>query len=505
MRNIKKILLASALPFLLCQSFTAKTNEKETEIIQQEKALINKEAKREKARREPKSLKNSSYSETEHEINYAFSLKGGDDSNTAFADLYDEDETVEYQIKYVKFLDLMFIHSKESNNGEEVENTFYGFAFTNDDGEIDVNYDFDGTSISYSSIIPPLPGGGIGGGIIDPSVTAKTYDLMKIGVEIATIDQAEGIAKEHIKIPDLLSDGPIEYLLYKAKMKMVEDDYDQNAYLTQPSGIINDQNNYSKWYFGLAFDTTNNSFKIEKGTLDKNGCGCIAMYNLLYDSGTKASLAAVIAYTQLCNADLALGAFGVNPLGDDAKEAIKNCLDGFLDEFMVPAMKALASSVSKKIYDEMLSFLPEWLITVLKLTTEQILSATLEMITRALFNAIVDRATTVSFVSSYMNSLSTFTDVIKVFTGDTYTSIPCATYSTFNENLNKYSQSIITYWNNPITKGAHTVYVKRTGIYTAKIYNPASNGTTATFNTKNGDPFYDNDWQFIYAYVWRKN
>lgn len=501
MKNRKKILLAMVLPFLLCQGFSNKTVYEEAETIPQEKALIKREARRDKARNKLKSLENSSYHETDYEINYTFSLNYGENSDVAVADLYDEEETVEYQIRYIKFLDLMFIHSKESVNEEEIEHTFYGFAFTNEHGEIDVNYDLEGTAVTYSSIIPPSGGGGI---TITPSVTIKTYDLMKIGVEIATIDQARGIASNFINVPNILSDGPIKYLLYKAKMQMVENDYYQNAYLTQPKGLISDQNKYSKWYFGLAFDTTNNSFKIEKGTLDKNGCGCIAMYNLLYDSGADVSLAAIIAYTQLCNADLVLGAFGVNPLGDDAKTAIMNCLDGLCEAFLVPLMRSFASEVSKKIYDEMLSFLPEWLRTVLKLTTEQILSATLETITEALIKAIVDAATSSLFINLYMNSLSTFTDVIKTFTGDTYTSIPCQTYSIFNNNINEYSQGIITYWNDPITLGAHTVYIKRTGTYVVKIYNHGSNGIT-TFYTKNGDTFYSNDWQFIYGYVWRES
>lgn len=505
MRNLKKILLTSALPFLLCSSYIKASDSKEAQnkiILAKEKMNRKKEAKN-----VLESIENSSFSETKYEINYSvtFPLEDTDSEASNIALCSDIDNAVSYNIKYIKDANLMFIDSLENNDGSTKENKYYGFPYINDDGDVDVNYSFDGSTVSLGSLPGgPTTGGGIDIGGIKPQ-TPKVYDLMSIGVKIATLNEAKLAAIGSETPVDLLTDGPTRYMLFLAKMNMIESNYKNNAAQKQPNGLITDQptnKEYEKWKFGLKYEDGSSQFISTNGTLASNGCGCIALYNMLYESGADPYLPALIALIQYMNADLVIGAFGVNPLDDTTKNTLSTGLNLFFNSVVMPLMQASVPILAKLIHDDYLSKNPVWRVTELLLPgTGEIAEAT---IATALETIILAITTLELFAELYLQSLSSFTDIVKIYSKGDYTAVSCTSYKTFISNMSKYSQGIITFWNDDdISYGAHTVYVRRTAYMSLTAYNFDEDYPKKTITTSVGQ--FTTDSLYIFGYVWKKS
>lgn len=484
--GLGKIVL-SAIAILLALPSIQKANGER--VLEADLTTIKTERK-EKARNELLAYDDADLAETDDEINYTVSLKDDDgDQNIMMADLAEEDASVTYDFKYIKALDLMSIDSSEGD-------TYYGFAYVNDDGEADVQYDFNGVSLTSLD----LPDGKHNQSI---TITTPTiYELMDIGKKITTFDEVCGIAIGFLQIPTLLVDGPLAYLLYRAKMNIVLSQYIVNSSNTQPSGLIDKQSKYSSWTFGAKLDPETKEISYP-GFLSDNGCGIIAMYNLLNDSNVQISLPALIAVTQMANADLVLGMFGVSPISGNNREALENVLETFFNSTLFQAIEGCISTVADEIFDKCLSKLPDWLYTVMKWVYDQIIKATINSIKERLLELIRWDSSLTFFINQYINSVHSFADIVDSFCDEKYTSIPCDDYETCLSYYLAYRQMIMTFWNDkPFSGTAHTIYVKKKSSVSSIAYNYNTDGSKSFLTPF--DKIIQNSEQYIYGYVWKK-
>lgn len=121
------------------------------------------------------------------------------------------------------------------------------------------------------------------------SAGAKIFDVMA-RVTISTI--GENILKT---LESTSSNVYKAYLLIDASANL-----SHNLKQTEPTSYINGQSYYSNWKFGLW-------------TVDQNGCGVIAAYNVLHGLGHHRKFAQVIYDFDKSSGALALGFFGADP------------------------------------------------------------------------------------------------------------------------------------------------------------------------------------------------
>ena len=112
------------------------------------------------------------------------------------------------------------------------------------------------------------------------------------------------------------------------------------------------------------------------------------------------------------------------------------------------------------------------------------------------------------FIDAYLGSPGELSKAVSCFIGNEHKAIDCLKRSAFLSGIKEYSQGIVTYWNanGDITKGAHTVYVKREPL-AFLIYNYERNATGpkkySIISTEIENAF-GKDSQFIYGYVWKR-
>ena len=482
------------------------------ETISEAREELSIEQKQENSRRYLMSLDHPSLDVSDSEINYSVRLQCQGLNGIA---TYSSGEGTEYSFKYIKMLDLVEIGSEEE--------TFYAYPFINFQGENDVLLEADGIRSVYSerseqSGLTPIT---IPITISKPDSTIPrdpvTYPLMKIVSELANFDDVQGIAKTVIDIPDIVADGPINYFFYLLKLNMILADYALNsAAKYQPDGPINGQGNpvFDDWVFGINY-TKKDGFQAGKGNFKNNGCGVIAIYNMLYESGAKPNLASVISLTQLCNADLVLGAFGVNPINKDVIDEIRVGAKVLYQFVLVPLVESVMVKVAEVIYDNMIKKIIEepWWVAFMIGTFPAIASLVIETVLTTLRATLAAVDLILHFVDDYVRNLGDLSQVVRLFLGNKYTQIDCQNLDSFLDNVSNYSQGVITFWNElnsngkpKIDKGAHTVYVEKTS-FNLTVYNykdTKGEPTTFPLSSFNWMEPFGKESQFIYGYVWKE-
>lgn len=523
-RLTKKILLTcSAITSFspLCKQINDSIAVSENVQIKNEKILKKKEIKSCLLKEEE-----SSFNETNNEIFYSFKTNSiSTPEYIITTDLAAESNSTpkKYDIEYIKGLNLFCINSFDTSTSEKKNSAkrIYGFPYRTNDNELDVLFDVDGAQMSYSQTDSLLAATDFQKTEINQNIDGidlSLYPLMKICTNIAIYDDANSLAKDLQVIPTILGDGPVQYIIYRAKIDKIVSDYNHNKELTQPTGIINDQGKYTNWNFGysIKFNSDKSVDSVSEGNLSENGCGCIAMYNLLFDSGANPHLPTIIALTQLCNADLAFGLFGVNPVGEEAISLISSALIEILEVIVIKQLFYYVDEIADLLFNHYLTSCPWWVKAVLKFTAKAWVTAEVIKIKAALNKAL---KVAQYFVSAYLTSLSDFSKVISLFTKDKYSEVDCLTFQSFKDNLYAYRQGIFTFWNSTndcsniidfINEGAHTVYVKKTLISSYTVYN-YSNKTSKSFrffsmyqNSDLVESPINHDFQYIYGYVWRQ-
>lgn len=484
------------LCFSACQiSLTQNEEEISTGLNRIEKVNKNQ------IRNELLSFKDAALIETKEEINYSVTLNDSNNSCDGImtADLIDDIEAAtNYSIKYIKKADLLFINKASTFK-------YSGCSFINLREDVDVRCDFDGI-IATSEVLKGANNVYDDGSPSGVTLPSEAYELMDISIKIASLDDViNGIGYSLAKPPSILEDGIIKYAFYKAKMDRIYSSYNHNIKLQQPTGFIIDQGNRGDWEFGISYDFNTEEFKYP-GSLKDNGCGVIAMYNLLYDCGAKPSLPAVIALTQLCNADLALGFFGVNPIGDRTRDLIAKSLTLSYDLRIHPFIQSIQDDLVELTYNIYLSLMPWWLVKIMEEFSPGVLEYTKNRIHDAIEFAMSPKKAIIDFIDEYLSNLSDFTDIIELLIDeDDYECIECANYTKFSDKLQLNVQGIITFWNgNPFLSSAHTVYTKRIDEEIVELYNCGKEGIEVLDDFPYSMPMPDTEDQFIYGYVWKR-
>lgn len=386
-------------------------------------------------------------------------------SNSNFSDYI-----LAFEVTYIKTLDILFLdivlHNKQGdivetekvfgyvtvddNGNEDILFDFYGYYFLGSDFGINSFVEQTSASLTIHNVLADIDGGG--GSIV--------YPILNISYSIVGLDQAKSNALNIVQPPSLLVDGPVKYLMYAAKLIMIQNDFNHNSSQTKPVGFINDQNNskWTNWKFGIS-------------TMYDSGCGIIAMYNFLYDTGNNPDLATLIALTQLSNADLAYGIFGTNPIPEEYLQLLALSSMVLFDLIIYPIAAILVPGVAAVIVANFISQQPWWMQIILGLNYGAAVVATTITIEAALFASVV---TANVFIANYFSDLHDIADVLSLYN---LTNISTSlAYNSYTSNLSNYRYSIVSYWNGlgsngliDFGQGAHTIYVKRDPADTSKF------------------------------------
>ncbi len=219
---------------------------------------------------------------------------------------------VVFDVTYLSLLDKIFITASLIDNlGNDVSSVFIsGDAFMNSStDQPEIRYDYAGDNFLASEYIDPS--------LIEPIAFGKdnvitlegnggevpiTFPVIQITLSVANLDEALPAVANVYAFALLEVDGPIEYMIYQAKLYLIAANYNHNIQNDNPSTYINNQNtgNWDEWDYGFCH-------------LDHNGCEIFAMFNFFISQGQTPHLATLIAVTQLLNADMGFGLLGTNP------------------------------------------------------------------------------------------------------------------------------------------------------------------------------------------------
>ncbi|MDR0831993.1 MAG: hypothetical protein LBM99_03770 [Bacillales bacterium] len=273
------------------------------------------------------------------------------------------DYTFTFDALFINILDLLCLNvylNDEIGNIIE-EEKIYGYALINENGDRDIKFDIYGYTF-YSSDI------GIENEVdnvalnsafqfanIDPNGGgAVIYPILNVSNSIVGIASAINNAHQFLQPPDLFWDDPLAYIMYYAKLEWAKSDFihnnalNQNASTKQPNDFIWHQNE-SKW----------EQWKFGAGNLRNNGCGIFAMYNFMYDTGTKVDLPSLIAVTQILNADVVFGFLGVNPYPSGL--FIETSVFGAIfTQFIIPIANNIIPQIARTLVDLEFEVMPAW-------------------------------------------------------------------------------------------------------------------------------------------------
>lgn len=437
--------------------------------------------KQDRSRKYLMSLDHPDLSVSDSEINYSVRLRPGNQGNVAACS---SGEATEYSFKYIKMLDLVAIDSEGK--------TYYGYPFINSKGEKDVLLEAHGIRSVYSESTEQFGFASIPITITKPDTRIPTepvvYPLMKIVSELANFDDVQGIAKIVVDVPDIIIDGPI------------------NGQGT---------NDFDEWVFGINY-TKSEGFQAGRGNFKNNGCGIIAIYNMLFQSGAKPDLASIIALTQLCNADLVLGAFGVNPINKEIIDEVRIGAKILYESVLASLVETVMLQVAQIIYENMIKKIIEepWWVCFMIGTCPALAGLVVETILVSLRATFVAANLILHFVDDYLKNLGDLSQVVRFFLGNQYTQIDCLNLEDFINNVTDYSQGVITFWNElnndgkpDVLQGAHTVYVEKSSSFQLSVYNYGNKETKAAIFpliSLNWEKPFGEGTQYIYGYVWKK-
>ena len=172
-------------------------------------------------------------------------------------------------------------------------------------------------------------------GHMDSDTGGIVYPTIAIAQILTSFDNAVGFAESHFPAPCLPLD-PVVFFAYHIKMNMIKEDFRKNTTLSIPlsshandyphlgsQNLINrdkighdsnsedlDEEAWAEWSFGFS-------------NMADSGCPVFALYNLLVDLDYIPSLPVLIAFFELCNADLLSGIGGGCVLREENINEIK--------------------------------------------------------------------------------------------------------------------------------------------------------------------------------------
>lgn len=401
----------------------------------------------------------------------------------------------------------------KDNTGEVLgQTTVYGYPFTNDDGELDVELDLFGNVTTASDLLlganPRDFDLDIGTGIRESLIQGHLLtDMAVISNNLATFSQAQTYAKSILDIPALDEDvtAIFDYLMYRFEVMLATSNYQHNKLLPNPTGLIEDQNDLSDWKFGFK-------------TLDDNGCGIVSIFNLLYESGANPNLALLTALAEMGNVELLFAVFGPNPIDSDPS-AIQHQIDIIMANintdtfltFLYGQIDDLAVRLALNVFDPSN---PPWYCFGSKDLTQLAFDAVVAIISGGLKSLVptgrVLLEILLPFLMRYRNGLGKILDVVL---GEEYTYVQYTSYNAFRNNVLNHRQFIVCYWNEAggsglpnILEGAHFRYgtVNTSGVrkkYDMHNSNQTIASSARTYRIFEQENHTDAETTFIAAYI----
>lgn len=204
---------------------------------------------------------------------------------------------VQYSFSYDVATNIVTIAAEMHNEYGELElETMYGLAFTNEQGEIDAVFSLDGEdNILLSEMIDA-------GMIENTGWFSNLFKAVIVGF-VAVAAAVVTVATCGIGAAAVVGLGAaaLTSTVYNAHEQGVAyRNYQHNSRLSQPNGYINAQSSYYNWQFGAR-------------TLDYNGCGVIATYNVMRMLGYNPNLASVAYDIERNHGTLLWGYAGTDP------------------------------------------------------------------------------------------------------------------------------------------------------------------------------------------------
>ena len=193
-------------------------------------------------------------------------------------------------------------------------------------------------------------------GYMDEHTGGIVYPTIAIAQILTSFDNAVGFAENKFPAPCFYPD-PIPALAYRIKMDIIKRDFNNNKnlsipYLHDPDGTLDrihlgsqnlrnvDKEGYdpnvddpsgfawAEWSFGFS-------------NMADSGCPVFALYNLLVDFGYTPSLPVLIAFFELCNADLLCGMGGGCVLREEVMQPLRSFVLGIVIPILVIDSAAL--------------------------------------------------------------------------------------------------------------------------------------------------------------------
>ena len=419
-------------------------------------------------------------------------------------------------------LGLMTIDLNVDNNisGEnEIFERIYAYPTENDLGERDILFDIHGTKVLGSDVLretlePEFRINDdrliINRPIIDIGFdTNVLYPIVNVSFSLANLSSVQTLASSVMAIPALSLTNPLPYFLYTAKVELAKQHYEHNvAQTNQPGSVITDQNNYSNFKYGISDQPLG---KVPGCNVGTKGCGMVAAYNMLKESGANITFPSLIALYELCGADLLFGYFGVNPVPD------------YLDTVIIPAasaaLLAVYSLVLQPILNLALTIVEPMLFALCVWTPLDLLipgiSLTAAVTAAATLRVIINDAGRV--VNEFLNWYSTYSksesEMLSMFFGNHIEEFSILEFSGFKTKLANRRQAIICFWNGVypdgsvnIGDGAHYIYIHGTsidsyGTVSFKAINNTHEGPYTAANVKNFFSSSKQANQFIWGYI----
>ena len=215
----------------------------------------------------------------------------------SFDNVSDEDLTsiegcrVKYEFTYNIETSIVTIYAELQNEANEILiDEISGIAFINDSGNVDAYMNVDGESMLLSDMqnIGMVENcGWLSKLVKGAAAVAATSVALAVG----------GVGAAAVVSTALVTAAPV---VSAAEKNIPANNKAHNKKNTEPAGYICGQAYYSDWKFGLS-------------TLNHNGCGIIATYNVLRKFGKSPNLTNIIYDFDSRSGSLAMGYFGADP------------------------------------------------------------------------------------------------------------------------------------------------------------------------------------------------
>lgn len=316
-------------------------------------------------------------------------------------------------------------------------------------------------------------------GHMDSDTGGIVYPTIAIAQILTSFDSAVGFAESHFPAPCFNLD-PIPALAYRMKMDLIKRDFNNNKNLSipyhdDPNGTLDrihlgsqnlrnvnkegyDSNvedpsgfAWAEWSFGFS-------------NMADSGCPVFALYNLLVDFGYTPSLPVLIAFFELCNADLLCGMGGGCVLREEVVQPLRSFLLGIVIPILVIDSAALC----------LIPFIGPALATIM-------------------VGASVSAGLIIDWFFTNQRGIGDVMDYLGLF----HTEENCLTnsqsplFSHFKNEMKPRGNGIICFWNSvdenlniDFTHGAHFVYVSSNTLPSSEIeysaYNVHGNSAVVT-------------------------